>query len=327
MKTVPILANSKLEAAISAVAEISWLFANDPATDFTRERKLPMDSLLRLLLKFSGKSLQSEISAYYTPPGRIPQTVPTKSAFSQQRHKLLWEGCYTLFRIFTDSLPYLKTFEGYRLLACDGSSVPIPRNDNEDDYSVVTREDRKSFNQLHINGLFDILNRIYIDCIVDPGMHMRERAALINLVSRLEDPSTTIILADRGYEGYNDIAHMIESGINFLIRSKDLDSNGFLHTLNLPVDGELDIDVDKILTFKIARAHRNDPLYVKVHRSHFDFLNTPDDYPIRFRLVRIKLPDGSFECLVTNLPRDKFPPKKLKKLYHLRWVSKMHTVI
>ena len=319
MKTVPILAKSKLEAAISAVAEISWLFANDPATDFTRERKLPMDSLLRLLLKFSGKSLQSEISAYYTPPGRIPQTVPTKSAFSQQRHKLLWEGCYTLFRLFTDSLPYLKTFEGYRLLACDGSSVPIPRNDNEDDYSVVTREDRKSFNQLHINGLFDILNRIYIDCIVDPGMHMRERATLINLVSRLEDPSTTIILADRGYEGYNDIAHMIESGINFLIRSKDLDSNGFLHTLNLPVDGELDIDVDKILTFKVARAHRNDPLYVKVHRGHFDFLNTSDDYPIRFRLVRIKLPDGSFECLVTNLPRDKFPPKKLKKLYHLRW--------
>ncbi len=77
--------------------------------------------------------------------------------------------------------------------------------------------------------------------------------------------------------------------------------------------------MDKILTFKIARAHRNDPLYVKVHRSHFDFLNTPDDYPIRFRLVRVKLPDGSFECLVTNLPRDKFPPKKLKKLYHLRW--------
>ena len=165
-----------------------------------------------------------------------------------------------LLRTFTDSLPYLKTFEGYRLLACDGSSVPIPRNENEKDYSVVTREDRKSYNQLHINGLFDILNRIFVDCIIDPGMHMRERAALINLVNRLDNPSMAIILADRGYEGYNDIVHMIESNINYLIRGKDLDSNGFLRTLNLPADGELDIDVDKILTFKIPRGHQNDRL-------------------------------------------------------------------
>lgn len=170
MKISPTIVRNKLNAAISNVAKVSWLFANDPTTDFTRDRKLPPDSLLRLLLKFSGKSLQSELSAYFVPPGRISQTVPTKSAFSQQRQKLLWEGCYTMFRVFTDSLPYLKTFEGYRLLACDGSSVPVPRNENEDDYSVVTREDRKSYNQLHINGLFDILNRIYIDCIVDPGM-------------------------------------------------------------------------------------------------------------------------------------------------------------
>lgn len=319
MKIAPTLARNKLNAAIAAVAKVNWLFANDPTTDFTRERKLPMDSLLRQMLKFSGKSLQSELSAYYSPPGRSPQTIPTKSAFSQQRHKLLWEGCYMLLRTFTDSLPYLKTFEGYRLLACDGSSVPIPRNENEEDYSVVTREDRKSYNQLHINGLFDILNRIFVDCIIDPGMHMRERAALINLVNRLDNPSMAIILADRGYEGYNDIVHMIESNINYLIRGKDLDSNGFLRTLNLPADGELDIDVDKILTFKIPRGHQNDPLYVKVYRGHFDYLETSDTYPIHFRLVRIKLPDGSYECLVTNLSRDNFPPKKLKRLYHLRW--------
>ena len=319
MKIAPVLAKNKLEAAISAVTEIGWLFANDPDSDFTRDRKLPMDSVLRLLLKFSGKSLQSELSALYAPPRRIPQTVPTKSAFSQQRHKLLWEGCYMLLRSFTDSLPYLKTFEGYRLLACDGSSVPIPRNDNEDDYSVVTREDRKSYNQLHINGLFDVLNRIFVDCIIDPGMHMRERAALIKMVNRLDNPSMTIVLADRGYEGYNDIAHMIESYINYLIRAKDLDSNGFLRTLHLPPDGELDIDVDKILTFSIPKDHCDDSAYVKVYRGHFDFLNTSPTYPIHFRLVRIMLPDGSYECLVTNLPRDTFPLKKLKKLYHLRW--------
>ena len=110
-----------------------------------------------------------------------------------------------------------------------------------------------------------------------------------------------IVLADRGYEGYNDIAHMIESGINYLIRSKDLDSNGFLRTLNLPADGELDIDVDKILAFRIPHDHCDDPSYVKVYRGHFDFLDVSDTYHIYFRLVRIRLPDGSYECLVALL--------------------------
>ena len=106
MKITPILAKDKLKEAISAVSQISWLYAKDPASDFTRDRKLPLETLLRTLLKFGGKSLQSELSAYYTPPGMIPQTVPTKSAFSQQRQKLLWEGCYVLFRAFAESFSY-----------------------------------------------------------------------------------------------------------------------------------------------------------------------------------------------------------------------------
>ena len=319
MRITPAIAKRKLDTAISAISGVSWLYSKDPDSDFTRERKLPVDTLLRLLLKFSGKSLQSELSAYYLPLERTYQTVPTKSAFTQQRQKLLWEGCYSLFRSFTDSLPYLKLFDGYRLLACDGSTVQIPRNENETDFSVKTREDCRSFNQLHINGLFDVLNRIYADAVVDPGWCRRESAALITMVNHLDHPESAIILADRGYEGYNTIAHLIESMANFVIRAKDLDSNGFLHTLHLPPDGELDIDVSKILTNSRAQVFQNDDRYVWIHRRAFDLWNSSGTYPIQFRLVRFMLADGSYECLVTNLPREKFPPGKLKKLYHLRW--------
>lgn len=319
MKITPTIAREKLNAAITGISDVSCLFSSNPDSDFTRDRKLPMSSILRLLLEFSGKSLQSELIACFVPPGNSHQCIPTKSAFSQQRQKLLWEGCYALFRMFTDSLPYLKLFEGYRLLACDGSSIPIPRNEKEENYSVVTREDRKSFNQLHLNGLFDILNRIFLDAVIDPGMHMRERAALITMVNRLDNPHTAIVLADRGYDGFNDIAHMIESSINFVFRAKDLDSNGFLHTLHLSPEGELDIDVNKILNCSRRRIYQNDDRYVWIHRHAFDLWNSDGMYPIQFRLVRIKLSDGSYECLVTNLPRNKFPLKKMKKLYHLRW--------
>ena len=319
MKITPTIVKRKLDSAISDISDISWLYSQDPNSDFSRKRKLPMDSMFRLLLKFSGKSLQNELSAYYISPERVYQNIPTKSAFTQQRQKLLWEGCYALFRAFTDSLPYLKLFDGYRLLACDGSTVSIPRNEKESEYSVKTREDHKSFNQLHINGLFDILNRIYIDAIVDPGWNRRESAALITMVNHLDNPESAIILADRGFEGYNTIAHMIESMTHFVIRAKDLNSNGFLHTLHLPPEGEIDIDVNKILTCKRNKIYQNDDRYAWIHRRAFTLWNASDFYAVQFRLVRIKLSDGSYECLVTNLPRNKFSPKKLKKLYHLRW--------
>ena len=61
--------------------------------------------------------------------------------------------------------------------------------------------------------------------------------------------------------------------------------------------------------------------YAWIHRRAFDLLNSDDTYSIHFRLVRIKLDDSNYECLVTNLPRDRFSMKKLKKLYHLRFNS------
>ena len=319
MKITPTIAKKKLESAISAISDVSWLYSRDPDSNFTRERKLPMNGLLHLLLEFSGKSLQSELSTCYVSPVKTYQGVPTKSAFTQQRQKLLWEGCYALFRAFTDSLPCLKLFDGYRLLACDGSSVCIPRNEKEKQYSIVTKEGYKSYNMLLINGLFDILNRIYVDAIVDPGWYRRESAALLAMVNRLGSPESSIILADRGYEGYNTIAHLNESMVNFVIRAKDLDSNGFLHTLHILPDGELDIDVRRILTSSRARIYQDDDRYAWIHRRAFDLWDSSGTYFIQFRLVRIMLPDGSYECLVTNLPRDEFPPKKLKRLYHLRW--------
>ena len=37
------------------------------------------------------------------------------------------------------------------------------------------------------------------------------------------------------------------------------------------------------------------------------------------RFVMIILPNGQKECLITNLPANKFPPETLKKLYCIRW--------
>ena len=43
------------------------------------------------------------------------------------------------------------------------------------------------------------------------------------------------------------------------------------------------------------------------------------EFELDFRIVRIEVEPGNFEVLFTSLPRDQFPPEKLKKLYWRRW--------
>ena len=42
-------------------------------------------------------------------------------------------------------------------------------------------------------------------------------------------------------------------------------------------------------------------------------------YPISFRVVRFKLDDSSYECIITNLDRNEFSVEEIKELYHMRW--------
>ena len=55
--------------------------------------------------------------------------------------------------------------------------------------------------------------------------------------------------------------------------------------------------------------------------SSFDLCDLHDRlfYDLTFRVVCVRLSDGSHEYLVTNLPECEFPPAALRELYHLRW--------
>ena len=320
MKINPVTVKALLTHAIAKCVQQKNKFVKRPGMDFSRNRALPFEALLTLLLKFSGLSLQNEISAYFVPPPGKKIPVPTKSAFIQQRKKLRTEVGSELFRTFSQSLKGSLTFKGYRLFAVDGSDVSIPRNGKETDYSCNTGMNRKSFNMLHLNCLFDVLSRIFVDCIIDPGQHSKEKQALATMAGRLPEPEKSIIVADRGYEGFNCITHLLKCCVKFAVRAKDINSNGFLTTLHLPELDEFDVDIKKRLVFKIPKAQKGNPEYVKVDPHHFDhFESTKEYYEIAFRVVRVQLPNGTSECIVTNLSREEFSKEDLRDMYHLRW--------
>ena len=135
--------------------------------------------------------------------------------------------------------------------------------------------------------------------------------------------SKNIYIGDRGYCSYNNMAHVIQNGQFFLFRTKDIHQKGLVGKFDFP-DGEtFDITVNVALVRSHSSKIDCGDAYIRFIDSatSFDYLEygSKDTYPISFRVVRVKLSDGSFECLVTNLPAKEFTPNRLKKLYYARW--------
>lgn len=131
-------------------------------------------------------------------------------------------------------------------------------------------------------------------------------------------------MGDRGYCSYNNIAHVMEQGQFFLFRTKDIHSKGLVGNFDFPEEEAFDIDVRVTLVRSHSRKVPVNPGSYKrfVDRaSAFDYIpyGSYNTYELAFRIVRFPIEKSSFECIVTNLPRDEFPPERIKALYYARW--------
>lgn len=314
--------NAVKETLTSLIREMSASpspYVKNPETDFIRKRKLPFDTVMQLLISMGGNCLYKEL---LESSGYDLQTATT-SAFVQQRAKILPEAFEFLLHKFTQSHTKLKTFQGYRLLAADGSTLNIATNPNDPQTYAQNKPNEKGYNLLLLNALYDVCNRLYVDSIVQPYKMMNECRALADMVDRSPIDDKVIIVADRNYESYNNFAHIERKGWNYVIRVKDLGSSGILSGLRLPSGGEFDICFDLTLTKKRTKEVIANPEIYKciASNSTFDFLDlhTNKFYPISFRVVRLLLPNDTYETLITNLDTFDFPPHILKEIYRLRW--------
>lgn len=153
------------------------------------------------------------------------------------------------------------------------------------------------------------------------------------MVDRSTLPGKAIVIADRGYESYNNMAHIQERGWLYLIRIKDFNlySFGILHCLELPDMDEFDEYID----LKITRKQTNETKKLFKQKNHYRriaqdklFYYLPSKskksdptmlYNLPFRIVRFPISDAFYEVVVTNLNANDFPPNALKQLYGMRW--------
>ena len=283
---------------------------------FSRKSALSCETIIHLLIGSEGGSLDKILHA--------AGIKVTASAITQRRAQIAPDVFRAVFDRFNSKCVDSELLNGYRLLAVDGTTVNLPRNASSP--SFVQHEGiPKGVNQLHVTPLYDVLNRTFTDVVVQPEPKKDEIGALISMLQRNDFKEKTLIIADRGFESYNLIAHCIEKpNTDFLIRIKQSRS-AMREVAKLPL-----METDCNVGFTITTTQTNEDKanhYIhlqvpkkskagsKTRRGRWDF---PSPYPMRFRICRFMLDNGEFETVATSLPFS-FTLDDIKELYHKRW--------
>ncbi|SKA59764.1 Transposase DDE domain-containing protein [Eubacterium uniforme] len=295
-------------------------FVKHPGIDFSRNRKLGFEKTICFLLSLSNLSTQDELLSFFDHH----EHTPSLSALIQQRDKLRENLFPRLLNDFNSHFPGNKTYKGYKLLACDGSDANIFHNPNDKSTYYRNPGSEKGFNELHIDALYDLCNRTYQMINIDGRHDQNEQRALINFMRHYSDHDNIIFIADRNYECWNIFATAQKQDLKFLIRAKDITSNGILHTFHFDNDiGDMDCDININLTRQKRCIDKSNPKSYRVMATNvtFDYIKQGEEgvFPLTFRVVRFPISDDKYEAIITNLDRDIFPPDEIKQLYSMRW--------
>ncbi len=296
------------------------LFVENPDTDFIRNRKLDFSTVINNIISMEAGSLKDELLKL----NDYSIDTPTASAFIQARNKIKVDAFKSLFNNFNKKTSKLKSYKGYRLLAVDGSEEPIDNTFHDKETTVRNCNHLgNSYSAFHINASYDLLECTYDDIIIQGEAEKNENGAFNEIVDRYNGPKA-IFIADRNYESYNSFEHVVNSGNKYLIRVKDINSsNNITRSLGpFPDTDEFDIDVSRILTIKQTNEIRKNPQIYKFipANQRFDYLSKDKPfYDFQCRTVRIKITEDTYECIITNLDRDKFSMENIKELYNRRW--------
>ena len=293
---------NKLNFLIRNMEKNSSTFVADPKRDFVRKSELSFSKTMKFILGMGSQTLGKELMDFY---GYDPKMVSV-SAIVQRRTKILPAAFQYLFHKFNEAFSQTNFFHGYRLYAVDGSDIHIPTIPDDKETFYRANDDAKGYNLMHLNALYDLMNRRYIDAVLQDSRNENEHSALISMVKNIKCDS--IIVADRGYEAYNNIAHLENNGLKYVIRIKT--TSGIARKFNIPTDKETDFTTDILITRRRTNEVKDNPDIYRflASNSTFDFLpkRSKDTYPMKFRIVRIRISEGLYETLITNLWDDEF---------------------
>ena len=277
--------------------------------DFTRTRVFDFVALLAVQLNRIVLSLSVELENFLDYL-QSPKSY-SKQAFSKARKKL----DFTAFAAINEEFAKYYYQEGplvglwnreYLLVACDGSLLQLPESKGlADDFGRWKNHLGPGMAMGRASLLYDVLNRITLAAELAPcatgerELFMKHYGQAQALLSS----HTPIFLMDRGYPSFELCKDLDKEGKLFVVRCKA----GFCKEMAAFVARDIEEDWIEILPKPwvvqgVARQSK--------HRGS-----------LKVRAVRIPLPSGEYEYLLTNTH---FTLEQLSELYNLRWGIETH---
>ncbi len=235
----------------------------------------------------------------------------SKPGYLKQRMKLNPLAFYELYRHHNRNFyadPVFSVFHGYLVLAADGSGINIPTTkETPEEFGTSSRKGTKPQASIGLGCLYDVMNRMILesDCCKCKFDEMRLAEEQIDRVSETIGASQPfLVVMDRGYPSTAAFIRMKEKGVLFLARLKSSDYKKEQSSLSFP-DTWVDIRLDKS---RINHYKGRDIGQRMEELGH-----------IILRMVKVPLPEGREEVLITNLPSETFDSGQIAELYHMRW--------
>lgn len=316
-KITPYTIKNSLLSSISSLLNDKELYLDNPDKAFSRTQKVSFLDTMLFPIIMAGESTSVEMFDFF------PQSkMPTQAALIYRRNQVSLSAFQDLFFGFTEKLDHSKTFHNRLLIACDGTRINTPFNPSDHDSYVDCIENRKGFNQYHLNSCYDLLNDLFIDAVIQGHYSMNEKAAFCQMIDRFPQDKPAIFVTDRGYASYNTIEHLISNRQSFVMRLPSVMAQNIFYNNDIPLDSSFDIeDVVHIGRYRTnaCKALRN---YHCIPRER-----TYDSIPagskrvdsFKLRLVGFELQGGQIEYLLSNLSAVEFSLNDLKEIYRLRW--------
>lgn len=276
--------------------------------DFTRKRKQDFSTTLLFIMNFLKKSLSVEIENFirFFNSG-IKQKVLkpfSKSAFVQCRKKIEPEvfkylSSVLIKEFYTNNEDSIKKWKGFRLLSVDGSRITLPNTEElRFIYGVAKNSNGPGTAQGRLSVLYDVLNGYLIDGLLAPLATGESILAFKHLNCVTEGD---LIIYDRGYPSFELIYKLTKLKADFVIRTKQ--------TFSKMTQSFFESNKKSLVT-KMVPGKRTD----------FTDKEYSEKASVKVRLLRIELPGGETEILITSLlDSKKYSHQIFKDLYFKRW--------
>ena len=264
-------------------------------TDFIRNRKINFSDIVLFITGLSNTSFDFERIKFchVANIGSI-----SNAALSKARDKVNFSAFRELLVHTQKLIPATAGFKGYRVIAVDGVKGELP--DTPEIMKKYKPSKTALYPMFHAVASFDVLNCKFIDAEFEMSPANERKAAIKLIHNHLSE--NDIFLFDRGFPSIALIQKLEEKQLNSVARV----STSFIKEVNEFASQKY---LDKTIHIDYTKE-RAKPSKIK---------NLELPYSFDLRCVKVILPNGNTEILITNLPKDVFKRKDIETLYLLRW--------